>query len=225
MDFDEHLARVKEAFEAEGVDTDNILGDGILHFYMQPGIDPYAFSTVRAQFHEAMHVLADAQDGTTLSEMKASVPERVYLRGRWSFTVNLDDEELFDEPQPIPSLQSVIEATLFRCDTIARFGGNEDGSYNAAAIETIPARYELALADEAFFRCVSRGRALYQFTAAQMREMPLCFFGVYKANEGGYELRRIPEEVRQRIRKRLDDLFAPSADGTQLKPYGAPRPG
>lgn len=209
-----HLPQILEIFASEGVDTTVTMGDGIFHFYMQPGIDPDAFSTVRAQFHEGMHVQANALDGTTLSEMKASVPERVFMRGRWSFTINHEDESQFDEPRQIPSLDSVTEATLFRCGVIEPFGGNRDSRYNDEAIDTIPALYEQALEDEAFFQCISRGRALYQFTAADMRAMPLCFFGVYKEEGDGFEVKRIPQEVRQRLCQKLNALFEPEATAT-----------
>lgn len=201
--YNQRTALFAEFLHQNGYDKNVTVRDMIAFFHGRPGVDTDLFKgNPRGVFHETMHGLANAFDGSGASEASATVFENIFMRGGFG-RLNKSDQSLFGETEPITERSSTdrshTQSVLLISNANAHFS-----VLQAKQLQTAAALENRAIKDEAFFRALTGGRALYQLSSSELLDLPITCLGIFKAEnpndpEGinSFVTEPIPESIRQ----------------------------
>lgn len=214
-----NVERSKTACENAGIDSSFTMGDAI-HMFVH-GHDLHDISGERNEFHDAMHIAAQARP-TAQGEAIAAIFEHALLRepyngdlneklaeaakqtatirqiitGRRKF--NPSGHEDFEKPAPLGSFESAKSLAQERLDY------SKKESEQPLPEDEINAAYSRAIETDKFFSSLMGGRAPYQLHLKELMSTPLAFFGLEQVGQDELILQAIPPEKREEILDNLD---------------------
>lgn len=215
-----NVERSKQACDDAGINTDVTMGEAIRMFVH--GNDLHDVSGERNEFHDAMHIAAQAPPNAH-GEAVAAIFEHTLLREPYNGDINKklaeaarqttpirqiitgsrrfnpSGHEDFEKPAPAGSLEEAKILAQERLDVTSKSPDQTLTDTEAYEI------YERAVETDEFFKNLMGGRAPYQLHLKELMDTPLSFFGLEQVGAEELILQAIPSETRAEILDNLGD--------------------
>ncbi len=216
-----NIARSKTACEHAQIDTSFTMSDAI-HLFVH-GNNLHDVSGERAEFHDAMHIAAQAKPNAH-GEAIAAIFEQTLLREPYNGDLNHQLAEAAKQPRPIrhmiiarrkfnPSGQEDFEvpAPVASFESAKALAQERFDFTSKAPGKTLPEEeametYERAVETDRFFTELMGGRAPYQLHLKELLDTPIAFFGLQQIEQDNeLIIESISAEVREEILNNLGD--------------------